>query len=126
MRKFLGTLTKLSKDEEGAALIEYTVLLGSCWLPSSLDRFRRRVDRHPVGEPASRAVGAMSRSPGNWGPARNADLTFCRLIVERQLRALHEADVIAAAGIYFSSAFFLQTPNLALTTWRIERCAEAI
>ena len=28
MRKFLGTLTKLSKDEEGAALIEYTVLLG--------------------------------------------------------------------------------------------------
>ena len=28
MRKFVGTLTKLSKDEEGAALIEYTVLLG--------------------------------------------------------------------------------------------------
>ena len=28
MRKFLGTLTKLGKDEEGAALIEYTVLLG--------------------------------------------------------------------------------------------------
>ncbi len=28
MRKFLGILTKLSKDEEGAALIEYTVLLG--------------------------------------------------------------------------------------------------
>jgi len=28
MRKFLGSLTKLGKDEEGAALIEYTVLLG--------------------------------------------------------------------------------------------------
>jgi pilus assembly protein Flp/PilA len=28
MRKFLGTLVKLGKDEEGAALIEYTVLLG--------------------------------------------------------------------------------------------------
>ena len=28
MRKFLGILVKLSKDEEGAALIEYTVLLG--------------------------------------------------------------------------------------------------
>ncbi len=28
MRGFLGTLTKLGKDEEGAALIEYTVLLG--------------------------------------------------------------------------------------------------
>jgi pilus assembly protein Flp/PilA len=28
MRKFLGNLTKLVKDEEGAALIEYTVLLG--------------------------------------------------------------------------------------------------
>jgi pilus assembly protein Flp/PilA len=28
MPKFLGTLVKLSKDEEGAALIEYTVLLG--------------------------------------------------------------------------------------------------
>ena len=28
MRKFLGTLTKFGKDEEGAALIEYTVLLG--------------------------------------------------------------------------------------------------
>lgn len=28
MRKFLGTLKKLGKDEEGAALIEYTVLLG--------------------------------------------------------------------------------------------------
>ena len=28
MRKFLGTLVKLSRDEEGAALIEYTVLLG--------------------------------------------------------------------------------------------------
>ncbi len=28
MRKFLGTLTKLGKDEEGAALVEYTVLLG--------------------------------------------------------------------------------------------------
>jgi pilus assembly protein Flp/PilA len=28
MRKFLGTLVKLSNDEEGAALIEYTVLLG--------------------------------------------------------------------------------------------------
>lgn len=28
MRKFLSTLTKFVKDEEGAALIEYTVLLG--------------------------------------------------------------------------------------------------
>jgi pilus assembly protein Flp/PilA len=28
MRKFLGTFTKFGKDEEGAALIEYTVLLG--------------------------------------------------------------------------------------------------
>ena len=28
MRKFLGTLVKFGKDEEGAALIEYTVLLG--------------------------------------------------------------------------------------------------
>ena len=28
MRKFLGTLVKLGNDEEGAALIEYTVLLG--------------------------------------------------------------------------------------------------
>jgi pilus assembly protein Flp/PilA len=28
MRKFLGTLKKFGKDEEGAALIEYTVLLG--------------------------------------------------------------------------------------------------
>jgi pilus assembly protein Flp/PilA len=28
MGKFLQTLTKLGKDEEGAALIEYTVLLG--------------------------------------------------------------------------------------------------
>ncbi|WP_409192553.1 Flp family type IVb pilin [Bradyrhizobium sp. RDM4] len=28
MRKFLGNLKKLGKDEEGAALIEYTVLLG--------------------------------------------------------------------------------------------------
>jgi len=28
MRKFLGTLTKFGKDEEGAALVEYTVLLG--------------------------------------------------------------------------------------------------
>ena len=28
MRKFLSTLTRLGKDEEGAALIEYTVLLG--------------------------------------------------------------------------------------------------
>ena len=28
MRKYLGTLVKLGKDEEGAALIEYTVLLG--------------------------------------------------------------------------------------------------
>jgi len=28
MRKFLGTLKNLGKDEEGAALIEYTVLLG--------------------------------------------------------------------------------------------------
>ena len=28
MRKFLGTLKKLGKDEEGAALVEYTVLLG--------------------------------------------------------------------------------------------------
>ena len=28
MRKFLGTLKKLGKDEDGAALIEYTVLLG--------------------------------------------------------------------------------------------------
>lgn len=28
MRKFLGNLEKLVKDEEGAALIEYTVLLG--------------------------------------------------------------------------------------------------
>ena len=28
MRKFVGTLTKFGKDEEGAALIEYTVLLG--------------------------------------------------------------------------------------------------
>ena len=28
MSKFLGTLKKLGKDEDGAALIEYTVLLG--------------------------------------------------------------------------------------------------
>ncbi len=28
MRKFLGTLKKFGKDEEGAALVEYTVLLG--------------------------------------------------------------------------------------------------
>ena len=28
MGKFLRTLTKFGKDEEGAALIEYTVLLG--------------------------------------------------------------------------------------------------
>jgi pilus assembly protein Flp/PilA len=28
MRKFLGTLQKVSEDEEGAALVEYTVLLG--------------------------------------------------------------------------------------------------
>jgi len=28
MRKFLGTLVEFGKDEEGAALIEYTVLLG--------------------------------------------------------------------------------------------------
>ena len=28
MRRFLGTLIRLGKDEEGAALIEYTVLLG--------------------------------------------------------------------------------------------------
>ena len=28
MRKFLGNMTRLVKDEEGAALIEYTVLLG--------------------------------------------------------------------------------------------------
>jgi pilus assembly protein Flp/PilA len=28
MRKFLGTLKRFGKDEEGAALIEYTVLLG--------------------------------------------------------------------------------------------------
>jgi pilus assembly protein Flp/PilA len=28
MPKFLGILTKLGKDEEGAALVEYTVLLG--------------------------------------------------------------------------------------------------
>ena len=28
MRKLLGTLTKFGKDEDGAALIEYTVLLG--------------------------------------------------------------------------------------------------
>ncbi len=28
MRKFLGTLKKFGNDEEGAALIEYTVLLG--------------------------------------------------------------------------------------------------
>ena len=28
MRKFLKTITKFGKDEEGAALIEYTVLLG--------------------------------------------------------------------------------------------------
>ena len=28
MGKFLQTLTKFGKDEEGAALIEYTVLLG--------------------------------------------------------------------------------------------------
>ncbi len=28
MRKFLGTLAKFGNDEEGAALIEYTVLLG--------------------------------------------------------------------------------------------------
>jgi pilus assembly protein Flp/PilA len=28
MRNFLGTLKKFGKDEDGAALIEYTVLLG--------------------------------------------------------------------------------------------------
>ncbi|WP_029586040.1 Flp family type IVb pilin [Bradyrhizobium sp. URHD0069] len=28
MRKFLSNIQKFSKDEEGAALIEYTVLLG--------------------------------------------------------------------------------------------------
>jgi pilus assembly protein Flp/PilA len=28
MRKFLGTLQKASEDEDGAALVEYTVLLG--------------------------------------------------------------------------------------------------
>jgi pilus assembly protein Flp/PilA len=28
MRKLLGALKKFGKDEEGAALIEYTVLLG--------------------------------------------------------------------------------------------------
>ena len=28
MRKFLGTLKKFGNDEEGAALVEYTVLLG--------------------------------------------------------------------------------------------------
>jgi pilus assembly protein Flp/PilA len=28
MRKFLGTLKKFGKDEEGAALVEYAVLLG--------------------------------------------------------------------------------------------------
>jgi pilus assembly protein Flp/PilA len=28
MSKFLGTLLKAGKDEEGAALVEYTVLLG--------------------------------------------------------------------------------------------------
>ena len=28
MRKILGALTKFRKDEDGAALIEYTVLLG--------------------------------------------------------------------------------------------------
>ncbi len=28
MRKFLDTLVKLGNDEDGAALIEYTVLLG--------------------------------------------------------------------------------------------------
>ena len=28
MRKFLGALKKFGKDEEGAALVEYTVLLG--------------------------------------------------------------------------------------------------
>jgi pilus assembly protein Flp/PilA len=28
MGKFLGTLQKVSEDEEGAALVEYTVLLG--------------------------------------------------------------------------------------------------
>ena len=28
MRKFLGTLKEFGKDEDGAALIEYTVLLG--------------------------------------------------------------------------------------------------
>ncbi len=28
MRKSLGNLTRLARDEEGAALIEYTVLLG--------------------------------------------------------------------------------------------------
>jgi pilus assembly protein Flp/PilA len=28
MRKFLGTLKKFGKDEEGAALVEYVVLLG--------------------------------------------------------------------------------------------------
>jgi Flp pilus assembly pilin Flp len=28
MRKFLGTITKFGKDEEGASLVEYCVLLG--------------------------------------------------------------------------------------------------
>ncbi len=28
MRKALSTLTKLARDEDGAALVEYTVLLG--------------------------------------------------------------------------------------------------
>jgi len=28
MRKYLSSLTKFKQDEEGAALIEYTVLLG--------------------------------------------------------------------------------------------------
>jgi pilus assembly protein Flp/PilA len=28
MRKFLNSMTKFGKDEDGAALVEYTVLLG--------------------------------------------------------------------------------------------------
>ncbi len=103
MRKFLGTLKNLGKDEEGAALIEYTVLLGI-----SGRSFKLRCREPP---------------PGNRDRARILAICLCRSIVERQLRALHEADVITAAGgwLFQSDANFGSDQR-----GEFELCAEAI
>ena len=117
MRKFLGTLKKFGKDEEGAALIEYTVLLGimlvaviatiglvGTWISTQWTALN------------SALPAADEPLPGNRDRARIHRIGFAESIVKRQLRALHEADVIVrSGGRYFSViGFFNQTPIAAL------------